>query len=109
MSGLLLAPAFVVLEWAAGFGILKTLTSADREWKVILTEGSPRWIRSYFRNDMRNALCAYAVCGHFLVPVAAYCDLRPGWWVPALPGLVLYEAATIYLLFAVFVRNRRRP
>ena len=107
LSGLGVAPVFVFLEWVAGLGILWTLVHRDHRWKPALTDLGPGWIQAYFRNNMRNVFCVYALLGHFFVPVAAFCRLSPAWIWPAVPGLLLYEAVTVYLVFSVFVLYRQ--
>lgn len=103
ISGLWFAWGLVALEWTAGVGILITTFGGETAWKQVLSGQGPVWIQTYFRNNQRNGLCAYASAGHFLLPVLAYGGFESPWLItPAFLGLVLYEAATAYLIYAVF-------
>jgi phosphatidylglycerophosphate synthase len=100
-SGLWFAWELILLEWSAGVGILLVSRHAAKSWKRSLTVRGPRWIQVYFRSNQRNLLCGYASVCHFLVPAAAIASVTsPFTNAVTLPGLVVYEAATIYLLVA---------
>ena len=99
MSGLWFGPVFIALEWVAGFGILSAMRR-DVAWKSFLSADAPGWIKAYFRNGMRNGWCACGVVGHFIVPAAAISGLDPVLTLPLVPGLLLYEAVTVYLIVA---------
>lgn len=106
LSGLSIGLVLLALEWIAGAGILWTVIRGDERWKSMLTEGAPRWVRAYFRNDMRNLLCALGVIGHFTVPMTVFAGVNVLWTLLAVPGLILYEAVTLYLVVAVFIPTR---
>jgi phosphatidylglycerophosphate synthase len=108
ISGLWFAPALILLEWVGGVGILLTGLSRSEKWKTALSEGGPRWIQAYFRKNQRNVMCGYASVCHFLFPIAAFADFNQWVQVCALPGLVLYEAVTAYLVVST-VRTLLRP
>jgi phosphatidylglycerophosphate synthase len=101
MSGLWFAWGLILLEWSTGIGILLVSREGAKSWKGSLTAMGPRWIQMYFRSNQRNVLCGYASVCHFLVPAAAIASITsPLTNAVLLPGLVVYEAATIYLLVA---------
>jgi phosphatidylglycerophosphate synthase len=98
-SGLWFAWGLILLEWSAGVGILLVSRHAAKSWKGSLTARGPRWVQMYCRSNQRNMLCGYASVCHFLVPAAAITSVTsPFTNVVTLPGLAVYEAATIYLL-----------
>ena len=107
LSGLGVAWLLVTLEWWASLGILVTIRRGEVGWKQSLTDSAPGWVRAYFARNQRNLLCAYACLGHFLVPMLVYVDrATPVAIGLTLPGLVVYEAATAYLVFKVCVQSK---
>ncbi len=109
LSGLPIAGFLVSLEWAAGIGVVVTMVKGDTVWKPALLDNAPGWIRSYFEQNQRNILCAYACIGHFLVPTAAFLGVASlSIQATFLPGLILYEAVTVYLFYAT-IRHRLEP
>lgn len=103
-SGIRLAVAFVMLEWAAGVCIVALSRRQSISWKTTLTEQSPHLIRYYFSRNQRNLLSAYSNIGHFVIPIAFYLKIADTWMpLTFLPGLAVYEAVTAYMLYT-FVR-----
>jgi len=102
VSGFYLATAFIVLEWAAGLYIAAFSMLPQAHWKTIMVKGSPGPIKFYFSRNQRNPLSAYGNIAHFAFPLALYLGLSAVWPYYLLwPGLILYEAVTFYLLFAL--------
>jgi hypothetical protein len=98
------------LEWVAGTGILLTTWRGDARWKLALTRDGPRWIQAYFRNNQRNRVCAYGSVGHFLVPVIAYSQFDSIWtYGLTVPGLLIFELATVFLILAVARTIKKDP
>lgn len=102
LSGLAFAWPLVALEWAAGGAILACTFRRGRAWKDVLTARAPAWVRRYFANNQRNLLCGLATVGHFGVPALAYLDADPILLAAFAPGLILYEAVTVYLLLDAY-------
>jgi phosphatidylglycerophosphate synthase len=110
LSGLVFAPLMILLEWVAGTGILLTTWRGDARWKLALTRDGPRWIQAYFRNNQRNRVCAYGSVGHFLVPVIAYSQFDSIWtYGLTVPGLLIFELATVFLILAVARTIKKDP
>jgi phosphatidylglycerophosphate synthase len=101
-SGFILAPAFILLEWSAGLYIAAFSMQSHVHWKTTLIDEGPRLMQAYFQNNQRNWLSAYGNIGHVVFPLALSISIAPLWlsWL-ALPGLLLYEAVTFYLLFVL--------
>ncbi len=101
-SDFYLAPALLILEWAAGLYVAAFTMGPGRHWKTVLLENCPGFIRYYFSHHQRNFLSAYGNIAHFLFPVALYLGFSAGWLdAVLLPGLILYEVVTAYMLGAL--------
>jgi phosphatidylglycerophosphate synthase len=101
-SDLPLAAALIALEWVAGLYVAAVSLQPGAHWKRELVRDGPPLIAAYFANHQRNLLSAYSNLAHFLLPMALYVQGRTSWVTYAtLPGLLLYEGVTIYMLFAM--------
>jgi phosphatidylglycerophosphate synthase len=99
MAGIPGAGLFIALEWTAGLFIVAEMgLNRASHWKERLLKHGPRWIRWYFARNQRNPLSLYANISHATLPLGWYL-LGPHniLWL-FLPGLLIYEAATLYLL-----------
>lgn len=107
LSGFFLAVPLLLLEWCAGIAVSRAAITGSVHWKSVLTERRPTFVRRYFANRQRNWLSAIACVSHFAFPMSLYADFG-GWQFAGLwfPGLVLYEAVTAMMLFAL--RNAMR-
>ena len=69
---------------------------------LIVIDGDRRGIR----HEDHDVGAAYGNLGHTLFPLALYVDLLPTWLAYlALPGALLYELVTLYLL-VVLIKSR---
>jgi phosphatidylglycerophosphate synthase len=101
-SGLPLAPAIIALELAAGLYVAAVSLQPGSHWKQELARSAPALIRRYFAHHQRNLLSAYGNVAHFVLPMALYIQGGATWLTyAALPGLLLYEAVTLYMLYAM--------
>lgn len=97
----------VGLEWLVGLGSLWVSERAAAHWKKLLLENGPWLVRTYFANNQRNWLSAYGCVGHTLLPLVLYVDLLPMWLAYlAVPGLILYELVTLYMLIVIIRLGR---
>lgn len=101
LSGFFLAPLLIVLEWTTGLFVAALVLQPAGHWKTKLTTSGPPLIRAYFRQQQRNLLSAYGNIAHFVFPTALYLHLPSGWLWVALPGLLLYEGVTFWMLIAL--------
>lgn len=101
-TGWYLAPALLVIEWLAGAFAILVILGPGAHWKTTFGDGSPRLIAAYFRNNQRNLLSAYSNICHSAFPLALYVGSLAAWIsYLTLPGLVMYELVTLYMLYAL--------
>lgn len=104
VSELQIAFIFIVLEWTAGLYAAAFSLQPNAHWKKTLIKKGPALVKTYFANNQRNALSAYGNMAHFVFPLSFYVDYLPVWIAYlALPGLILYEIITTYMLYT-FIR-----
>jgi len=100
VSGFVLAPALIIIEWAGGLYMAAFALQPNNHWKGTLAKQGPALIQAYFSRNQRNALSILGNIGHFLFPMALYLGLTQFWvYLLTLPGLILYELVTVYLLY----------
>src|SRR5262245_30256680 len=104
LSGVYLTVPLIVLEWNTGLYVAVFSGLPLESWKDLLVERGPALIQSYFSNRQRNLLSIYGNFSHFAFPMALYAQLSAPWpYYLSLPGLILYELVTLYLLY-IFIR-----
>ena len=100
VSGFFLATPLIILEWATGLYIAAFARQPSGHWKTVLIDRGPRLIKYYFSNNQRNVLSTYGNLAHFIFPMAIYMLLSTSLiYYLTIPGLILYEVVTIYMLF----------
>lgn len=101
-TGWYFAPVLVAIEWLAGGFAILVILGPGAHWKTTFGDGSPRLISAYFRNNQRNVLSAYSNICHSAFPLALYLGSLTVWLAYiALPGLIVYELVTLYMLYAL--------
>jgi hypothetical protein len=75
-----------------------------------LNNSNSRLLKLYFSNNQRNWLSTYAVIAHFVFPMA-YVIRQPQPWLLTitLPGLLLFEFVTIYLVIVLIKQKNFEP
>jgi phosphatidylglycerophosphate synthase len=100
ISGFYLAQLLIILEWTAGLYVVAFSFKPGGHWKKVFTQTGPAWLRFYFSRNQRNFLSGYSNLGHFIFPISLYLYHGPVWVsYVALPGLVIYEAATLWMFW----------
>ena len=109
VTGWYFAPVLVIIEWLAGGFAMLVALGPGAHWKTTFGDASPRVITSYFRNNQRNLLSAYGNICHVAFPLALYVGSVAAWVAYlALPGLIIYELVTLYMLYALARAALRR-
>jgi len=100
ISGFYLAELLIILEWTTGLYIVAFSFKPGGHWKKTFTKAGPFWLRLYFSRNQRNFLSAYSNISHFIFPISLYL-YQGAVWISyvALPGLVIYEAATLWMFW----------
>lgn len=99
LSGFALAIPILLLEWSVGILVAYTSLYRQGHWKVAMTTAQNGFARRYFSNNQRNWLSILANVSHIVFPAALYLGKTFTWGaVLAIPGVILYEIATIVML-----------
>jgi phosphatidylglycerophosphate synthase len=100
ISSFYFAGVFIILEWTTGLYVVAFSMRPAAYWKNMLIDHGPFFIKVYFSRNQRNLWSAYSNIGHFIFPITLYLGNIPIWLSYAtLPGLLIYEAVTLYMLY----------
>jgi phosphatidylglycerophosphate synthase len=100
ISGFYFAGAFIILEWTTGLYVVAFSMRPAAHWKNTLIDQGPFFIKLYFSRNQRNLWSAYSNISHFIFPAMLYLGNMPIWLSYAtLPGLLIYEIVTLYMLY----------
>lgn len=111
LSSINLSFIFVLVEWVGAITILySSFLKSSTHWKTSLNKSNSRLLKLYFSNNQRNWLSTYAVIAHFVFPMA-YVIHQPQPWLLTitLPGLLLFEFVTIYLVIVLIKQKNFEP
>jgi len=100
LSGLTIAPLFIIIEWTCGLFIAVFILSPDESWKIYLREKGPWLVRVYWARPSINLLNNYSNAAHFVYPMTWFVfgefNLLSGM---ALPGLIIFELVSLYMIY----------
>jgi phosphatidylglycerophosphate synthase len=100
ISGFYFAGVFIILEWTTGLYIVAFSMRPAAHWKNTLIDQGPLFIKLYFSANQRNLWSAYGNISHFVFPITLCLSNAPIWLsFVTLPGLIIYEVVTLYMLY----------